>query len=104
VRSVIPRAVATREHHQLAAAARRASVALPGPPGYRRTKADIHKGYLDMPSTPLLPFGHGLSCTTFEYSPLKRESVDVGGELRASLKTRSVGGEDRAFLSVATVG
>lgn len=29
--------------------------------GYRRTEADIHKGYLDMPSTPLFPFGHGLS-------------------------------------------
>jgi beta-glucosidase len=25
--------------------------------GYRRTKDDIHKGYLDMPSTPLFPFG-----------------------------------------------
>ena len=36
--------------------------------GYRRTKADIHKGYLDMPSTPLFAFGHGLSYTTFEYS------------------------------------
>ena len=37
--------------------------------GYRRTEADIHKGYLDMPSTPLFAFGHGLSYTTFELQP-----------------------------------
>jgi beta-glucosidase len=61
--------------------------------GYRRTKADIHKGYLDMPSTPLFAFGHGLSYTTFEYSPLKLESdtVDVGGELRLSLTVTNTG-------------
>ncbi len=61
--------------------------------GYRRTEADIHKGYLDMPSTPLFAFGHGLSYTTFEYGPLKLESdtVDVGGELRASLTVTNTG-------------
>jgi beta-glucosidase len=61
--------------------------------GYRRNKADIHRGYLDMPSTPLFPFGHGLSYTTFDYSPLKlaSNSVDVAGELRASLTIRNTG-------------
>jgi beta-glucosidase len=61
--------------------------------GYRRTKADIHKGYLDMPSTPLFPFGHGLSYTTFEYGPLQLESdtVDVSGELRLSLTVTNTG-------------
>jgi beta-xylosidase len=110
--------------------------------GYRRTAADIHRGYLDMPSTPLFPFGHGLSYTTFDYGPLELESdiVDVNGEARVSVTvtnsgdfvmepgpvelsagssssdlrsgatftvtgdTRVISGEERAFLSVATVG
>ena len=61
--------------------------------GYRRTRADIHKGYLDMPSTPLFAFGHGLSYTTFEYSPLKLASntVDVSGEARVSLSVTNSG-------------
>jgi beta-glucosidase len=61
--------------------------------GYRRTKADIHKGYLDMPSMPLFAFGHGLSYTTFDYSPLQlaSDTVDVSGELRLSLTVTNTG-------------
>jgi beta-xylosidase len=61
--------------------------------GYRRTKDDIHHGYLDIPSTPLFAFGHGLSYTTFQYSPLKlaADSVDVAGELEASLTVTNTG-------------
>jgi beta-glucosidase len=61
--------------------------------GYRRTKADVHRGYKDMLSTPLFAFGHGLSYTSFDYSPLKlaSNSVDVVGELRASLTIRNTG-------------
>jgi beta-glucosidase len=57
--------------------------------GYRRTSADIHKGYLDMPSTPLFAFGHGLSYTTFEYGPLELESR--ADEVRASLTVTNTG-------------
>jgi beta-xylosidase len=61
--------------------------------GYRRTPVDIHKGYLDMPSTPLFAFGHGLSYTTFDYSPLKltSDTVDVSGEARVSLTVTNTG-------------
>ena len=61
--------------------------------GYRRTKEDIHHGYLDMPSTPLFHFGHGLSYTTFQYSPLtlEKDTVDVGGEAKVSLTVTNSG-------------
>jgi beta-glucosidase len=62
--------------------------------GYRRTAADIHRRYLDMPSTPLFPFGHGLSDTTFDYGDLRLadSTVDVGGEILASLAVTNSGG------------
>lgn len=55
---------------------------------------DIHKGYLDMPSTPLFPFGHGLSYTAFDYGPLEleRDTVDVAGEAQLSLTVTNTGG------------
>jgi beta-xylosidase len=61
--------------------------------GYRRTKADIHKGYLDMPSTPKFVFGHGLSYTTFDHGPLELQSdtVDVSGQARSPLTVTNSG-------------
>ena len=45
--------------------------------GYRRTSADAHTGYTDMPSTPLFAFGHGLAYTTFEYGDLELNPAEI---------------------------
>ena len=44
-------------------------------------------GYVDMPATPLYPFGYGLSYTRFEYSNLRVEPSEIhpGGEARVTL-------------------
>jgi len=49
--------------------------------------------YLDVPSTPLFPFGHGLSFTEFEYSNLQisPERTGLGGTVGISLDVKNVG-------------
>ena len=46
-----------------------------------------------MPATPLFPFGHGLSYTSFDYGPLELDSdtVDVAGEARVALTVTNTG-------------
>ena len=66
--------------------------------GYRRTKADIHRGYLDMPSTPLMEPGLIEVSVGSSSSDIKSMAT-----LTVTGKTRVIRGEDRAFLSTTTV-
>jgi len=54
------------------------------------------RGYVDMPATPLYPFGHGLSYTHYEYSDLRIEPAEIhtGGSVRVTVRVRNAG--DRA--------
>lgn len=61
--------------------------------------------YIDMPNTPLYPFGYGLSYTTFEYSEPKpnKTTFKKGEPLRISVTVRNTGkraGEEVAQLYV----
>jgi beta-glucosidase len=59
--------------------------------------------YLDLPWTPLFPFGHGLSYTTFEYSNLRlsTQKMGAGDSLEIAFDLRNTG--DRAGDEVAQV-
>ena len=49
--------------------------------------------YLDVPSTPLFPFGHGLSYTRFEYDNLQISPKRIGpeGKVKISAEVKNVG-------------
>jgi beta-glucosidase len=53
----------------------------------------LKRGYVDMPATPLFPFGHGLSYTNYEYSNLHIESAEIhpGGTARVTVQVKNTG-------------
>jgi beta-glucosidase len=79
---------------RLAISVPRHSGQLPVYYNYKPSKADrIERGYVDMPATPLYPFGYGLSYTRFEYGNMKVEPAEIhpGGEARVTLDVKNTG-------------
>jgi beta-glucosidase len=61
---------------------------------YKPSKAErMQQGYVDMPATPLYPFGYGLSYTKFEYGHLRIDPAEIhpGGEARVTLDVKNIG-------------
>jgi beta-glucosidase len=67
---------------------------LPAYYNYKPSKATrMRRGYVDMPATPLYPFGHGLSYTSFAYNNLRVAPAEMhpSGEARVTLDVRNMG-------------
>ncbi len=82
---------------RLAISVPRHSGQLPVYYNYKPSKAArMDRGYVDMPATPLYPFGYGLSYTRFEYANLRIEpdQIHPGGEACVTLDVKNIG--DRA--------
>ncbi|MGA2259323.1 MAG: glycoside hydrolase family 3 C-terminal domain-containing protein, partial [Thermoguttaceae bacterium] len=79
---------------RLAISVPRHSGQLPVYYNYKPSKAArMEEGYVDMPATPLYPFGYGLSFTKFEHSNLRVEPAEIhpGGEANVTLDVKNVG-------------
>ena len=70
---------------------------LPAYYNYKPAKAywirDERRGYVDMPATPLYPFGYGLSYTQYEYSNLRIDPPQIHpeGTARVSVEVKNTG-------------
>jgi beta-glucosidase len=62
-------------------------------PAFYNHKPSARRGYLFTSNTPLFPFGHGLSYTTFEYRNLqvKPEQIKPGGAAKVSVTVTNTG-------------
>jgi beta-glucosidase len=70
---------------------------LPAYYNYKPSKAywmrGLKRGYVDMPATPLYPFGYGLSYTQYEYSNLRIDTpqMHAAGTARVSVDVKNTG-------------
>src|ERR1035441_3677453 len=70
---------------------------LPAYYNYKPAKAywmhDLKRGYVDMPATPLYPFGYGMSYTQYEYSNLRIDPPQIRpeGMARVSVEVKNTG-------------
>jgi beta-glucosidase len=54
-------------------------------------RSEFHGDYTDSPTTPLFPFGHGLSYTTFEYGELEIEAGSTASPSPISVRITNTG-------------
>ncbi len=69
-----------------------------GRPIESETFQKFKSNYLDVPNSPLLPFGHGLSYTEFEYSDLSLNASEISADesLTITVKLKNTGDYDGA--------
>ncbi len=67
-----------------------------GRPSSQKEFEKFKSRYLDMPNSPLLPFGYGLSYTTFEYGKVSAsaDSMDKNGSITITTKVTNTGNYD----------